>query len=64
MSMPDVEEFSEIHTDCTFCSGEYVVVQGSIRHSLPTCENFEKLPPLAFKKSAEDEARRQHASKR
>ena len=58
MSMPDLEDFSEIHTSCPFCRGEYVIAQGCVRHSIPTCETFEKLPPLAFKKAAEDEERR------
>ncbi len=63
MSMPDVEDFSEIHCDCPFCEkgGEYVVTQGTIRHSLPTCETWEKLPPLAFKKAADDEERKRRA---
>lgn len=64
MSMLDLEEVSEIHTDCPFCGGEYVVTQGKVVHHLPTCEKYESLPPLAFKKAAEDEERRKATSKR
>jgi hypothetical protein len=63
MSMPDVEEFSEIHQECPFCGGEYVVVRGSIRHDpLRHCEKWDSISdPLAFKRAAEDEERRKRS---
>ncbi len=55
MSTLDLEDVSEVHQHCPFCDGEYVIVEGAIRHSLPTCTKFEELPPLSFKKAAEAE---------
>lgn len=66
MSMLDIGELSEseIHTDCPFCDGEYVVTGGTVCHALPTCKKYEELPPLAFKKAAEEEEKRKFTSKR
>lgn len=58
MTMPDLDDVSEVHVCCPFCDGEYVIVEGAVRHSIPTCKRYEELPPLAFKKEAELEERR------
>ena len=54
----DIDDVSEVHSRCPFCGGEYAIGAGAVRHSLPTCPKFAELPPLAFRKAALDEEKK------